>query len=217
MTKLLHRIYSILLEVYGYRNKWYGDTKDEIIIGAILTQNTNWANVEKALANLRAQNLLSLPALAKMQPEELSCIIRPSGYHNQKAQRLIFIARSLIQDILPSEPSELRKYLLSLKGLGPETVDCILLYVYGVPIFVIDAYTIRVFSRMGLCSEKVTYLQLQSWFMQYLEADVTLYSEFHALLIKLAKTACLVKPKCPQCPLQELCSFGINNPQDTVK
>jgi endonuclease III related protein len=214
MTKLLHRIYRILREAYGYRHKWYGDSIDEVIIGAILTQNTNWANVEKALANLRAKNLLALTSLASLQPVALAPVIRPSGYHNQKAQRLIAISKSLTTTMLPADPAELRTYLLSLKGLGPETADCIMLYAYHIPVFVIDAYTIRIFSRLDLCSDKVTYHQLQSWFMQYLEKDITLYSEFHALLIKLAKTACLTKPKCALCPLQEFCHYAINNPQD---
>jgi endonuclease-3 related protein len=208
MTKLLLNIYDTLLTEYGYRHKWYGDTKDEIIIGAILTQNTNWSNVEKALANLRDRNLLSLNTLSQMQPDELAPIIRPSGYHNQKAQRLIEISQSLTQDVLPSQPTELRKYLLSLKGIGNETADCIMLYAYGHPYFVIDAYTIRIFSRLGLCSDKVTYSQLQSWFMQYLKPDVTLYSEFHALLINLAKKACNKKPKCTLCPLKDICKYA---------
>jgi endonuclease-3 related protein len=106
---------------------------------------------------------------------------------------------------------------LALKGLGPETADCIMLYAYGIPFFVIDAYTIRIFSRLGLCSDKITYHQLQSWFMQFLEPDVKLYSEFHALIIKLAKTACLKKPKCRLCPLQELCNYAINNVQEIIK
>jgi endonuclease III related protein len=216
MTKLLHRIYRILLEEYGHRHKWYGDTADEIIIGAILTQNTNWTNVEKALANLRDRNLISLAGLAIIKPEELALVIRPSGYHNQKALRLISTAQALTADILPPDPDDLRRYLLSLKGLGPETADCIMLYAYGIPIFVIDAYTIRIFSRLGLCSETVKYRQLQDWFMQYLEKDVSLYSEFHALLIKLAKTACLKKPKCSLCPLQEFCAFALNSSQEVI-
>lgn len=216
MTKLLHRIYRILLEEYGHRHKWYGDTADEIIIGAILTQNTNWTNVERALANLRNRNLISLARLAIIKPEELALVIRPSGYHNQKALRLISTAQALTADILPPDPDDLRRYLLSLKGLGPETADCIMLYAYGIPIFVIDAYTIRIFSRLGLCSETVKYRQLQDWFMQYLEKDVSLYSEFHALLIKLAKTACLKKPKCSLCPLQEFCAFALKSSQEVI-
>jgi endonuclease III related protein len=210
MTKLLHKIYRILLESYGYRHKWYGDTADEIIIGAILTQNTNWTNVEKALASLRSHNLLSLPAIAGQLPAELAPVIRSAGYHNQKAERLVSIARTLTSTALPDEPVDRRKFLLSLTGLGPETVDCILLYAHGIPVFVIDAYTIRIFNRMGLCSDQVSYHHLQNWFMQYLKPDITLYSEFHALLIKLAKTACLKQPKCRQCPLQELCNYAIN-------
>jgi endonuclease-3 related protein len=214
MTKLLHRIYRILLEEFGYRYKWYGETKDEIIIGAILTQNTNWSNVEKSLANIRAENLLSLDALAQIRPEKLAPIIRSSGYHNQKSQRLIEVAKSLSTNQIPTDATEFRQYLLSLKGIGPETADCILLYAYGIPIFVIDAYTIRIFSRLGFCSDQVKYHTLQSWFRQYLEPDVSLYSEFHALLIKLAKTACLKKPNCALCPLQQLCNYGLNNHQE---
>lgn len=217
MTKLLHRIYRILLEEYGYRHKWYGDSSDEVIIGAILTQNTNWSNVEKSLANLRAENLLSLKSISLLQPSELAPVIRPSGYHNQKGQRLINIAKSLSKDVLPTDPDDLRKYLLSLKGIGPETADCIMLYAYGIPIFVIDAYTIRIFSRLGQCSPKVTYHELQKWFMQYLKPDVKLYGEFHALLINLAKTACLTKPKCSICPLQKLCNYAKKITKEMLK
>ena len=212
MTKLLHRIYRILLEEYGYRHKWYGDTNDEIIIGAILTQNTNWHNVEKALTNLRNKKLLSLLTLAKTDQDKLALLIKPSGYYNQKAARLLSIAKALTTGKLPVTKNELRAFLLSLKGLGPETADCIMLYAYGFSVFVIDAYTIRIFSRLGFCSEKVDYHQLQEWFMKYLEPEVKMYREYHALLIKLAKTTCLKKPKCTLCPLQDFCNFAKNNP-----
>jgi len=210
MTKHLLKIYQLLLEEYGLRNKWFGETADEIIIGAILTQNTSWLNVEKALANLRTAKLLSLDAIRKMEPSELAQYIRPSGYHNQKSARLIAIANALTHDVIPPDPADFRNYLLSLKGIGPETADCILLYTYHIPIFVIDAYTIRIFSRLGLCSDKITYHDLQNWFMQFLPVDTKLNNEFHALIIKHAKTHCLKQPKCVSCPLQELCEYAVN-------
>jgi endonuclease-3 related protein len=210
MTKHLRKIYQLLLEEYGLRNKWFGETADEIIIGAILTQNTNWTNVEKALANLRTANLLSLDTICKMEPSELANYIRPSGYHNQKSVRMISIANALTNDVIPQDPAEFRKYLLSLKGIGPETADCILLYAHHIPVFVIDAYTIRIFNRLGLCSDKVTYHDLQNWFMQYLPYDTKLYNEYHALIIKHAKVHCLKKPMCTHCPLQDLCNYAKN-------
>ena len=211
MTRHLHKIYQHLLDAYGLRNKWFGETADEIIIGAILTQNTNWLNVEKALANLRAENLLSLSLISKMEPSRLATYIRPAGYHNQKAITLISVATSLTTDILPSEPTEFRKYLLALKGIGPETADCILLYAHQIPIFVIDAYTIRVFSRLGLCLETIKYHALQAWFMQYLAPDSRLYNEYHALIIKHAKEHCTKQPKRANCPLFDLCNYAINH------
>lgn len=210
MTKHLLKIYQLLLYEYGLRNKWFGETADEIIIGAILTQNTNWLNVEKALANLRADHLLLLPSISKMQPDKLAEYIRPAGYPNQKAARLISIALALTNDALPQEPFEFRKYLLALNGIGPETADCILLYAHEIPVFVIDAYTIRIFSRLGLCSDRAKYHDLQAWFMQFLPADTKLYNEYHALIIKHAKEHCSKKPKCSDCPLIALCDYAIN-------
>lgn len=121
MTKHLLKIYQLLLYEYGLRNKWFGETADEIIIGAILTQNTNWLNVEKALANLRADHLLLLPSISKMQPDKLAEYIRPAGYPNQKAARLISIALALTNDALPQEPFEFRKYLLALNGIDRQS------------------------------------------------------------------------------------------------
>jgi endonuclease-3 related protein len=210
MTRHLIKIYQRLLDEYGLRNKWFGESADEIIIGAILTQNTNWLNVEKALANLRAEHLLDFTLIGKLQPSELSVHIRPSGYHNQKAARLIAVAQALTTDTLPTDPVEFRKYLLALKGIGPETADCILLYAYHIPSFVIDAYTIRIFSRLGLCAETIKYHDLQAWFMQYLQPDARLYNEYHALIIKHAKEHCLKKPKCTDCPLLDICNYGMN-------
>lgn len=207
MTKQLLIIYHILLNEYGLRNKWFGETADEIIIGAILTQNTNWLNVEKALANLRKDDLLSLTKIAGMDASDLAVYIRPSGYHNQKSSRLISIAQSLTTDDIPAEPEAFRKYLLSLKGIGPETADCILLYAYEIPVFVIDAYTIRIYSRLGFCADNVKYHDLQAWFMHALPSDTKLFNEYHALIIKHAKEHCQKKPLCIKCPLADICAY----------
>jgi len=203
--KLLLDIYRDLIGAYGYREKWFGASLDEVVIGAVLTQHTNWANVETALAGLRAQGLLSLSQLADLQSEALAEIIRPVGYHRQKAPRLIDIARHLIRDPIPQNPQDLRAYLLSLKGIGAETADCILLYGCHIPVFVIDAYTIRVFARMGFCAQSIRYQELQAWFMAHLQPDLKLYSEYHALIISLAKHACLKTPRCEVCPISRHC------------
>ena len=206
---LLLRIYQILLKEYGYCHKWFGEAPDEIIIGAFLVQNTNWQNVEIALDNLRRSSLLSLVAISGMSPGDLIPYIRPAGFYRQKAPRLISIAETLNNEPLPDCPSELRRFLLSLKGLGYETTDCLMLYVYGHPYFVIDAYTLRIFSRLGLCSPHEKYHPLQNWFHENLPLDIQLFREFHALLIKLAKTSCLKTPRCAACPLQQLCEHNL--------
>ena len=207
MTKTLLNIFQRLQSAYGAMHKWWSESKDEIIIGAILTQNTNWNNVEKALANLRSQALLSLIALSQTKAEALAELIRPSGYHNHKSQRLIDVSTAIITYDHSLEMSVFRDFLLSLKGIGPETADSILLYAYRLPIFVIDAYTIRIFSRLGFCSETVTYHALQAWFEQYLQRDYALYSEYHALLIQHAKTSCRKRPLCLLCPLNDICYY----------
>jgi len=204
-AELLLEIYHSLVGSYGQRHKWFGTTRDEIIVGAVLTQNTNWANVEKSLEELRHAGLLTLPAIAKQSPEQLAALIRPSGYHNQKASRLKTIAQSLLSGDMPEEPLQRRAYLLSLKGIGPETADCILLYADHLPFFVVDAYTLRIFSRLGLVPNNISYHDLQHWFSANLPKDVGLYQEFHALIIQLAKSACLSKPKCCQCLFSTLC------------
>lgn len=206
-TRLLE-IYDLLSAAYGRRNKWWSESKDEIIIGAILTQNTNWLNVEKALANLRAANILSLPALAETDPSDIVQHIRPSGYHNQKSKVLVGVSQAIMSCQGSITIAEMRPWLLSLKGIGPETADSILLYAYKLPIFVIDAYTIRIFSRLGLCAAKISYHELQAWFMQHLAEETDLYREYHALLISHAKTYCLKKPKCTGCPLATICNYA---------
>jgi len=211
MTKHLHQIYQILFEEFGPQYWWPGETRDEIIIGAILTQNTNWANVEKAINNLKEKQLLTLSALTKANQMTVVECIKSAGYFNQKAERLILISKAL-QSYIPSrDKHEFRSFLLSLKGIGPETADSILLYAYNIPFFVVDAYTKRIFSRLGYILPSQRYSSVQQWIMQYLEPDSDLFNEYHALIVKLAKTKCKKRPMCSSCPLKDLCRYAMNS------
>lgn len=181
--------------------------KFEIILGAILTQNTSWKNVEKALANLRNSNLLSPEKILQANKNRLAKLIRPSGYYNQKAERLKIVSRFFLSnknlEILPLPV--FRERLLSVKGIGPETADSIILYAFRKPIFVIDAYTKRIFSRLGVCSQDADYRSLQDLFHANLKKDAPLYNEYHALLVELAKKHCAKSPVCSPCPLTKMC------------
>ena len=208
---LLH-IYNKLLGCYGKQHWWPADTRDEIIIGAILTQNTRWHNVSKAIVNLKENHLCSLTALAEEDSKLIADLIKPAGYYNVKAARLQNIAR-LLKEWQPSklEIGEARKFLLSLKGIGPETADSILLYAYDIPSFVIDTYTIRLFSRVILLPEKKNYSFYQEFFMENLDRDPVIYNEYHALIVQHAKSRCQKVPLCDQCPLSQLCLFPAEN------
>jgi endonuclease-3 related protein len=179
------------------------------MIGAILTQNTNWQNVEKAINNLKQNNSLSLSALKNIPLHTLSKLIRPSGYYNIKAHRLKNFIKFLCSDYAGNlcamekqEASILRSQLLSVSGIGPETADSILLYAFSIPIFVIDAYTKRIFSRHNILDCNSTYNEAQELFMKYLPHDVKLFNEYHALIVKLGKDYCRTKPSCSLCPLR---------------
>jgi len=179
-------------------------------VGAILTQNTNWANVEKAINNLEKNKLLSQGALFKLSHKRLASLIRPAGYYNIKAKRLKeFLAflfkvyQGSLKKISKVDTLTLRRHLLSVNGIGPETADSILLYCLNRPVFVVDAYTKRILSRHSLLKEDSSYEEVQNLFMQNLKNDVKLFNEYHALLVKLGKDFCLkTKPKCDTCPLK---------------
>jgi endonuclease-3 related protein len=181
------------------------------MVGAILTQNTNWLNVEKAIDNLKKYNLLAPDKLYKLSHRRLALLIRPTGYYNIKAKRLksflkFFIDHyeSNLRNMSTQDTSSLRQQLLSIKGIGPETADSILLYVLDRPVFVVDAYTKRVFLRHRLIREDAGYNEMQNLFMQNLKSEVKLFNEYHALLVKLGKEFCLKnKPKCDICPLKQ--------------
>ncbi len=204
------RVYERLHEFFGPQEWWPGETALEVVIGAVLTQNTNWANVEKAIQNLKNAGLLSFPLLQAIPLEGLAEYIRPSGYYNIKARRL----KNLFQMIEEEYQGELdlllgdtlknsRENLLSVKGVGPETADSILLYAAHQPVFVIDTYTHRVFSRHQLVPEESDYHSLQEEFLGRLPGDVSLFNEYHALIVAVAKEFCKKKrPRCQECPLQ---------------
>ena len=211
---ILLKIYNSLYNYFGPLNWWPGDTPFEIMVGAILTQNTSWSNVEKAINNLKKENLLEPRKLYRINQEELSQLIKPSGYYNIKARRLknfvnIFVNgfEGSAEKMFSGDDRELRKKLLNVNGIGPETADSILLYGGKKPFFVVDAYTKRIFSRHKLISKDSTYYQIQEFFIKNLDRDVKLFNEFHAQIVMLGKTICTSKnPNCAKCPIGFLTS-----------
>ncbi|MCA9408354.1 MAG: endonuclease III domain-containing protein [Candidatus Omnitrophica bacterium] len=208
---ILIKIYNSLYNEFGPQNWWPGDTAIEIIVGAILTQNTNWTNVEKALFNLKKARNLSVEALKKIPQSKLARLIKPAGYFNVKAKRLKNFMRFLDNEFAGNlnkmgkmSLPDLRKGLLSVNGIGPETADSILLYVFSKPIFVVDAYTKRFLYRHNIVGQDAEYHAIQDIFMQALHHEVMMFNEFHALIVRLGKEYCKPKPSCQQCPLNKL-------------
>lgn len=210
LRKSLEDIYEKLYYCFGPQDWWPGDSPFEVIVGAILTQNTNWQNVSRAIDNLKKAKVLTPAKLHSLPLNKLAQLIRPSGYFNIKAKRLKSFLDFLFKnyqgklDKMFSLPlDELRQKILSVKGIGPETADSILLYAGGYPVFVVDAYTKRIFSRKKLFSENVDYHRVQEIFMGNLKKDVQLYNEYHALIVRLGKDFCKkTKPKCATCPIK---------------
>ncbi|NQT75473.1 MAG: endonuclease III domain-containing protein [Candidatus Omnitrophica bacterium] len=211
-AKALLKIYKLLYERFGPRHWWPGDTRLEIIIGAILTQNTAWANVEKAIANLKNARLLKVKGLSRVPKKRLAGLIRPAGYYNIKSQRIKNFLGFLntayggdIKRMLSTETRRLRTELLEVKGIGPETADSILLYAGEKPAFVVDAYTKRIFSRHGFIQGDASYEAVQAIFLSNLPKDVRLFNEFHALIVELGKELCKSKkPLCNKCPIRRI-------------
>lgn len=204
----LLKIHLELHEAFGPQHWWPARTPFEVMVGAILTQNTNWGNVERAIGNLRAADVLTPQRINATTFLRLTRLIRSSGFYNQKAGRLKAFSRFLVDRyggsiarLRSEETAKIRTELLALDGIGPETADSILLYALGKPVFVIDAYTRRVFSRHGFLSEKHGYGDWQGLFEENLPRDPKLYNEYHALIVKLAKTFCRKQPMCDECPL----------------
>ena len=207
----LMEIYRQLSKAYGPQHWWPGETPFEVMVGAVLTQNTNWTNVEKAIDNLRRRELLNPGAIHDLAAEELAGIIRPAGYFRVKARRLKNLMDWLFENfdgdverMFATSLRELRAMLLSVNGVGRETADSILLYAGNMPTFVVDTYTYRVLIRHRLIDTEADYERMKELFEESLDEDAGLYNEFHALLVRVGKERCRPKARCEGCPLESL-------------
>ena len=216
-SRRIRNFYSVLYERYGPQNWWPAQTRLECAAGAILTQNTSWRNVEKAIAALRESSMLSAEKLRSISPERLAVLIRPCGYHNLKAKRLKNFIDFLfagyggkMENMLAEDTDKLREKLLSVNGIGEETADSILLYALGKPVFVVDNYSRRILSRHSLIPEDASYAKIQELFVQNLPDDAKVFGEYHALIVKTGKLHCAKTPRCEGCPLE-------HDPHDTGK
>jgi endonuclease-3 related protein len=213
--------YDKLLAAFGRQNWWPGDSPFEIMVGAVLVQNTAWRNVERAIANLRDADVMAPRAMYTLAPAELAELIRPAGYYQVKAKRLRNLLKFVVEEydgsldaMFRGNLNSLREKLLAIHGIGPETADAILLYAGGLPTFVVDTYTHRVLARHGWLDYEATYHDIKDHFESSLPADVKLYNEYHALLVRVGKEFCRRSaPKCDQCPLAEMLPpFGMIEP-----
>lgn len=209
-------LYTKLRDRFGYLDWWPGETNDEIIIGAILTQQASWKNVEKAISNLKAANCLDLKKISRMRISSLEKHIRPSGFYKQKAARLKGFARYVyskypsLDDMLSKDAGELREELLSTKGIGRETADSIILYTAGKLMFVVDAYTKRITSRIYGSDPDIEYDELRFNISASIPDDLELYKDFHAQFVELGKRYCKTKPLCNDCPVKSYCQYRGN-------
>jgi endonuclease III related protein len=206
----LLRIFNILLTNFGRRNWWPGETKLEIIVGAVLTQNTAWKNVEKAIGNMKREGVLDIKTIHEISVEKLGEIIRPAGFFNIKSGRLKALIGVLhdsfkedIENLSPVATDELRTLFLSIDGIGYETADSILLYALHRPVFVVDAYTKRFLGNHDLYNGNSGYHDIQGFFMEHLPPDTYLFNEFHALIVYLCQHYCKKVPLCDTCPLKD--------------
>lgn len=210
------RVHDILLEAFGPQDWWPGETPFEVMVGAVLTQNTAWSNVERAIARLKTADALSCSAILDMEAGELAQLIRPAGYFNVKARRLRALCVFLRESGVAHDPArlagaaplpELRVRLLGVHGVGEETADSILLYALERPSFVVDAYTRRIFARLGLLAGEESYGWIQALFQRHLPGETALYNEYHALIVRLGKEVCRPRPRCGECPLAGVCPY----------
>jgi endonuclease-3 related protein len=210
-NNVVPRIYDKLFRVFGPQHWWPGNTPLEVIVGAILTQNTAWGNVAQAIRNLKKARLLSVRGLEGASLKRLSGLIRPSGYFNQKALKLRAFTDFLsgeyggsLRRMARERTPALRRKLLEVHGIGPETADSILLYALGRRVFVVDAYTTRIFSRHKLIPPDAPYHQVQQFIAGSIPRSARLYNEFHALIVRAGKEYCRKTPHCENCPLKKL-------------
>jgi len=218
----LQRYYQVLYSAMGPQHWWPGRTPFEVIVGAILTQNTAWTNVERAIANLRRAKLLTPAALEGVPRPRLERLIRSSGYFRQKARKLKEFVRFLRREyggslarMFRTPTAQLRERLLAVHGIGRETADSILLYAGGHSVFVVDAYTKRILARHGLAHEKASYEEVRGLFESSLPADTALYNEFHGLIVNVGKNWCRThEPRCEKCPLRPFLPDSAMEPAD---
>ncbi len=215
MTGRLDVIYRELFNCYGHQHWWPAEEPFEVMVGAILTQSAAWVNVEKAVASLKKTGVLKPQGIREMPLDGLALLIYSSGYYNAKASKLKALSQYLgdtyrdsLAEMCRRDTRELRDELLKVHGIGEETADSILLYACGKPVFVVDAYTRRIFSRIGLCSDRDSYREIQAVFMQHLPPDVQMFNEYHALIVQHGKDICRKRPLCPRCCLLALCGCG---------
>ena len=204
----LMRLYRRLYRHYGNLHWWPGETPLEISVGAILTQNTAWTNVEKAIRRLKETGSLRVKALHRLSHRHLAPLIKSAGYFNVKAKRLKNFISFLqtryggsLTKMFKQKTDLLREELLSVNGIGPETADSILLYAGEKPVFVIDAYTKRILSRHGIMPYEKSYDDFQKLFMKRLAPNAALYNQYHAMLVNVGKDFCRARPRCDSCPL----------------
>lgn len=213
-ARRLRSVYQSLFDCYGAQAWWPGDTPFEIMVGAVLTQNTAWINVERAMANLIDAQALDATRILELEASQLAEWLRPSGYFNIKAKRLRnfcrwYVEAGAYQQLSKLETDVLRRALLFVNGIGPETADDILLYAFNRPVFVIDAYTRRLFARLGLIDGDEGYETLRQGFEAALGLNEPLFNEYHALIVTHAKVVCRVRPRCAECVLRKACPSAI--------
>lgn len=215
MPSILRQVYERLLAAFGPQHWWPGDGPFEVLVGAVLVQNTSWKNVERAIRNLRENDLMDPRRLYKAPQDELEELVRPAGYFRIKARRLRNLLELVVKRyggsldrMFATDLSTLREELLGVNGIGPETADSILLYAAGMPSFVVDTYTHRVLARHGWIGFDADYHEIKDYFESGLEQDVPLYNEYHALLVRVGNLHCRKQPKCEGCPLADLLPRG---------
>jgi len=222
-TERLLQVFHRLLRHFGPRHWWPAETPFEVVVGAILTQSVAWRNVEVAIVNLKRLGLLDPRRILSCPQDVLEEAVRPTRYYRQKAVRLRDFCRVLCQEfegkldaMFSLEVDVLRKKLLAIKGIGPETADSIILYAADKPVFVVDAYTKRIFNRLGFFDDSLKYHEIQEFFALHLPQDVYLFNEYHALIDALGQNICFASsPECSGCPVQDMCRFagGVALPQ----
>ena len=212
----MRAVFDRLYERFGPQGWWPADSPYEVIVGAVLTQSVSWRNVERAIANLKAEKLLDPHRLHAADEAHLAELVRPTRYYRQKAKKLKAITALLVEAyggsverMLAGPTADVRRLLLGIHGIGPETADSILLYAGGHPVFVVDAYTRRIFHRVGLWGPDPGYAAMQERFHRELPPDAALYNEYHALIVALGHRHCRARrPLCGECPLADTCAHG---------